>query len=274
MDEYLLFAAFALFVLFLIPGRHQPYTGIGGWLSMSLYLFAEIPYFLSINNYLYPTLALLSVPFLYVTGKRLFSGDEHIVHLTRAAAVAVLIYLPFAYTALGPWLIQTVIGQIGWCLSALGVAYTMPDIDMFGRNGLKVQIILGCTGIQSIAIMLGVAAAVPSTLRQKALASLLIVPTIYLLNIGRNVFVILAYTGQWFPYFPEIASNGEYGYESFFWAHNVLCELGALVALIVIAYALFIIMPGLAAMADGLYRAFRDDLAGAVARPQGSDLER
>lgn len=274
MDEYLLYLAFALFVLFLIPGRHRPYAGIGGWLSMSLYLFAEIPYFLSINNFLYPTLALLSLPFLYVTAKRLFAGDENLVYLTRAAAVAVLLYLPFAYTPLGDWLIQTVIDQISWCLSALGVAYTMPEWDMFARNGLKVQIILGCTGIQSIAIMLGVAAAVPTDLRQKILATLLIVPTIYILNIGRNVFVILAYTGQWFPYLPEIASNGEYGYESFFWAHNVLCELGALVALIVIAYALFLIMPGLAKMADGLYRAFHDDLAGIISRPQESDLER
>jgi archaeosortase A (PGF-CTERM-specific) len=55
--------------------------------------------------------------------------------------------------------------------------------------------------------MLGVAAAVPTTTRQKILAFLLIAPTIYILNLLRNVFVIMAYTDQWFPYFPEIASN-------------------------------------------------------------------
>ena len=76
---------------------------------------------------------------------------------------------------------------------------------------LPVEIILACTGIQSIAIMLGVAAAVPTTLREKACAFLLVAPTIYILNLFRNVFVIMAYTGQWFPYFPDIAGNGEIG---------------------------------------------------------------
>ena len=84
---------------------------------------------------------------------------------------------------------------------------------MLQRNGFRIEIILACTGIQAMAIMLGVASAVPSTTRQKVLSFLLVVPTIYVLNIIRNVAVIIAYTDQWFPYFPAIAGNGEYGYE-------------------------------------------------------------
>ena len=105
--------------------------------------------------------------------------------------------------------------------------------------GSRIEIILACTGIQGIAIMLGVAGAVPSTTRQKILSFLIVVPTIYILNIARNVAVIIAYTEQWFPYLPGIAGNGEYGYESFFWAHNVIAEGLALVLLIGIAYGLF-----------------------------------
>jgi archaeosortase A (PGF-CTERM-specific) len=119
-----------------------------------------------------------------------------------------------------------------------------------------VEIILACTGIQSIAIMLGVAAAVSTTLRQKILAFLLVAPTIYILNLLRNVFVIMAYTGQWFPYYPEIASNGEFGYESFFWAHNVIAELLALVLLVAIAYGLFRVIPDLGNFADDLYQLY------------------
>jgi archaeosortase A (PGF-CTERM-specific) len=123
---------------------------------------------------------------------------------------------------------------------------------------MRIEIILACTGIQSIAIMLGVVGGVQTTLRQKIIAFLLIVPTIYILNIFRNAFVIIAYTGQWFPYFPQIASNGEWGYESFFWAHNVLSEIGALLFLIAIAYALFACIPQLGVWAEGLVTMYLD----------------
>ena len=84
----------------------------------------------------------------------------------------------------------------------------------------------------------------PTTLRQKVYAFLLVAPTIYILNLFRNVFVIMAYTGQWFPYYPDIAGNGEVGYESFFWAHNGIAELLALVILIIIAYLSLPSSPG------------------------------
>ena len=147
-----------------------------------------------------------------------------------------------------------------WLLGLIGYPAELVAGRMIAHDGFRVEIILACTGIQSIAIMLGVAAAVPTDLRQKVLALLIVVPVIYLLNLGRNVFVILAYTGQWFPYLPEIASNGEYGFESFFWAHNVICELLALVALIAIAYGLFLIIPGLGAFADDLFTLYRGEL--------------
>ena len=198
--------------------------------------------------------------------------------LTRAAAVSFLIYAPFGFTEvplfawLGNQLITLVVGQILWILGALSFPVSLtcmnpvtqlamaPSacaglfLDTITRNGYSVQIILGCTGIQSIAIMLGVAAAVPTTLRQKILAFLIIVPTIYILNLLRNVFVIMAYTRQWFPYYPDIASNGELGYESFFWAHNVIAELLALVCLVIIAYGLFTLIPSLGEFADDLYQ--------------------
>ncbi len=123
---------------------------------------------------------------------------------------------------------------------------------MIANNGFRVEIIMACTGIQSIAIMLGLACCAPGDLRQRLTAVLLIVPTIYFLNLLRNAFVIMAYTGQWFQLFPEIASNGEYGYESFYWAHNVMAEVGALIFLVVLALALFKINPALGEFAEGI----------------------
>ncbi|HMA04798.1 MAG TPA: archaeosortase A [Methanomicrobiales archaeon] len=267
MIEYLVLTSGIFFLLFLLPWRWRFHAAVLGWGSMVLYLIAEIPYYLSLNNILYPALAILALPFLLVTGRRLLRKDPAILALSRGAAVAFLIYAPFAYLpALGDFLIGVVTGQILSLLSAVGQPAALLAWNLIGRNGFRIEIILACTGIQSMAIMLGVAGAVPTTRHQKILAFLLVVPTIYLLNLLRNIFVIAAYTGQWFPFLPEIASNGEYGYESFFWAHNILAEGGALVALIAIAYALFVVIPDLGRWAGDLYTVYSGDLTGLYRR--------
>jgi archaeosortase A (PGF-CTERM-specific) len=260
MNEIFVLASCIFFLAFLVPSRARRYCAILGWTAIVLFLFAEVPYYLSINNFLYPTLAVLAVPFLYITAKYLLAGDIAVEQLSKAAAVAFLIYAPFAYTPLGDWLISVVFGQTVWLVNALGFETGLYAWNVVIRNGFRVEIILACTGIQAIAIMLGVAFAVPTTTRQKVLSFLLVVPTIYILNIVRNTAVIIAYTEQWFPYYPEIAGNGEFGYESFFWAHNVAAELLALVLLVGIAYGLFRIIPGLADLAAGLYQLYSGEV--------------
>jgi archaeosortase A (PGF-CTERM-specific) len=261
MIGYLVLISCIGFLAFLICGRFRKYPAIIGWTFIVLFLFAELPYYFSINNFLYPLMAVLSVPFLCITVKYLLLDDRCVINLSRAAAVAFLIYAPFEYIpALGNWLIGIVVGQVVFLLDTLGHTVTLTDWNIIARNGLRVEIILACTGIQSIAIMLGVAAAIPTTTRQKVLAFLLIAPTIYILNLLRNVFVIMAYTGQWFPYYPDIAGNGEFGYESFFWAHNVIAELLALVVLVMLAFGLFRVIPDLGDFADDLYRIYYGEI--------------
>lgn len=280
MIEYLVLLSCAGFLAFLIPGPHRRYAAIAGWVFIVLTLFASLPEYFRENNFMYPLVAAMSVPFLAITVKYLLNNDERAMHLSRAAAVAFLIYAPFGFTQvplfawLGDQLISLVVSQVLWILDILNFTVSLTCMnpvteraldpsacaallrDTITRNGYSVQIILGCTGIQSIAILLGVAAAVPTTLRQKLYAFLIVAPTIYILNLLRNAFVIMAYTDQWFPYWPEVASNGEMGYESFFWAHNVIAELLALVILVMIAYWLFTLIPSLGKFADDLYQMY------------------
>jgi archaeosortase A (PGF-CTERM-specific) len=257
MIEYLVLISCIGFLAFLVPGRFRKYPAIIGWTFIVLSLFANLPEYFSENNFMYPVIAALSVPFLYITIKNLLRDDPRVISLSKAAAVAFLIYAPFEYIpAFGDWLITIVVGQVVFILDTLGHTVTLTDWNIISGNNLRVEIILACTGIQSIAIMLGVAAAVSTTLRQKVLTFLLVAPTIYILNLLRNVFVIMAYTGQYFPYYPEIAGNGEFGYESFFWAHNVIAELLALVLLVAIAYGLFLVIPDLGNFADDLYQLY------------------
>jgi archaeosortase A (PGF-CTERM-specific) len=260
MEEYLVLLSGIFFIAFLIPVRARKYFGMLGWTGMVLFLFAEIPYYFSINNFLYPLIAVLSVPFLAITVKYLNRENLRVMQLTRAASVAFLIYAPFAFTPLGDWLISVVVGQVVWLLDAFGYPASLYAWNTIIRNGFRVEIILACTGIQAIAIMLGVAAAVKTTMRQKVAAFLLVVPTIYILNLIRNTAVIIAYTEQWFPYLTEIAGNGELGYESFFWAHNVFAELMALVLLVAIAYGLFRIIPELARFATELFGLYLEEV--------------
>jgi len=72
--------------------------------------------------------------------------------------------------------------------------------------------------------------------------------------------VIIAYTEQWFPFLPDIAGNGEFGYESFFWAHNIIAEGLALLLLIGIAWGLFRIIPKLADFATDLVQLYSGDV--------------
>jgi archaeosortase A (PGF-CTERM-specific) len=263
MLDFILLFSFAAFVVFLIPGPQQRYAAIAGWTGLVLLLITEVPYYLSLSNLLYPVLAILSVPFLLITAKYLLKGDQAVLSLSRAAAVGYLIYAPFGFVpAIGEWLIGVVVGEVYAILTWLGIAITLMPGNIIARNNFRVEIILACTGIQGIAIMLGVASAVKTTLRQKVYAFLLIVPTIYLLNLARNVAVIVAYADQWFPYLPEIAGNGEYGYESFFWAHNIGAEGLALVLLIAIAYALFRIIPLLGDLAIRLSDLYLGEIRG------------
>jgi archaeosortase A (PGF-CTERM-specific) len=257
MIEYLVLLSCLGFLAFLVPGRHRKYAAIFGWIFIVLSLFANLSEYFSENNFLYPLMAALSVPFLFITAINLLKEDERALNLSRAAAVAFIIYAPFGYIpAVGDWLIGMVVNQIVWVLDMLHFTVSLADWNIITRNNFRVEIILGCTGIQSIAIMLGVAAAVPTDTRQKIFAFLITAPTIYFLNLLRNAFVIMAYTEQWFPYWPEVAGNGEIGYESFFWAHNVIAEVTALIILVIIAYGLFTIIPKLANYADDLYQMY------------------
>lgn len=248
------------FLLSLIPGHHRRYTAILAWVTIIIVLFSGVPSWVDETNILYPLMAVLSVPFLWATIRLLMRDETVVYHLTRAAGVAFLIYAPFAfYEPLGNALISMVVQQTGMILALFQFPFEQVLWNTLQHGMYRVEIILACTGIQAIAIMLGVAAAVPTTLKQKILAFLLIVPSIYFLNLLRNAGVIIAYTEQWFSSMPDIAGSTERGYSSFFWAHNIIAEGVALLFLIILAYGLFRLLPNLADYACDLVDAYRDE---------------
>ena len=236
------------FLLYLIPGKHQKYVASTGWIAMEAVLLLMFPYFFEEGNFVYPTIAIIVLPCIYITVKRLFMDDYYVRRLTYAASIAYLIYAPFVFIpALGNWLISVVVDLVAVVLTAIGTPYTMSAWNIFMGDvlpgntfGFQVEVVLGCTGIQAIAILLGVVAIIPSSWKRKFGLFFLVTIPIFVVNIFRNVYVVTAYTQQWYPWFQEWFPEPEmYGYASFFWAHNVFCELLTVAMLIGIAYLLF-----------------------------------
>ena len=249
------------FLLTLIPGRHRPYAAVIAWTTIIIVFIGGLSSWIEESNILYPVMAVLSIPFLVITIRLILRRDDAIFSLTRAAAVAFTIYAPFAFIEeIGTLLIMAVVHHTSIILQFIGYPISLALWNTFQNGFFRVEIFLACTGIQAIAIMLGVASAVPTTRRQKCLAFLLIVPTIYILNLFRNAAVIIAYTNQYFAWLPDISGNKEYGYSSFFWAHNVFAEGFALIFLVALAYTLFKLIPALGDFAGALVQSYEKEI--------------
>ena len=137
--------------------------------------------------------------------------------------------------------------QTVWLGSLFGVTITRLGTNLLSVNGYRVEIILACTAIESIALFTGLIASVNAPLTRMAKAFIVSVPIIYGLNLIRNVFVIDAYGMGWFGD-PET---------SFYIAHTIIAKAGALLALFLIAYAVMKILPEIIDMIDGIIDLFR-----------------
>ncbi|OPY30345.1 MAG: Transmembrane exosortase (Exosortase_EpsH) [Methanocella sp. PtaU1.Bin125] len=248
----------ALVVAAILPKPWGRYLAAAGWVAFGLHWGLQTPnFYFHENNIMYTVACLIAIPATcYAAYILIRYGRESLMVLTRAAAIAGIFYFPFdVIPALNQWLIETTAGIVFAIITALGQPATrmlspggMNDIIDLHNN--QVQIILACTAIQSIAIFVGVVSAVRVEWKRWLMAFAVTVPVIYLLNLVRDVFVILAFGNQWFQIMPGTVMSwtGEAAaYTSFFWAHNVLAETGSLIALVAISYVVMTMMPELLA---------------------------
>jgi archaeosortase A (PGF-CTERM-specific) len=226
------------------------------WLSLVGGLFIEE------NSVVQGTASLLAVPLSVLIARHIAQGRDGLFALSRAVGVMGLVYLPFlASEALRQPLIEIVTIHTDWGLQLVGADYRIisgTTIDgyelvglsdhpfesrfIFGENGdyISYTIILACTGIGSMAIFIGLVAAVKAPLRRKARALALALGIIYLLNIIRNVFIATSFGEQRLHVFPELIIS-VFSLESaetvsFIWADRIISQFGAVVALIGITY--------------------------------------
>jgi archaeosortase A len=169
--------------------------------------------------------------------------------LTSASALGALVYFPFAnFPSLNTWIIGGVASQIIWVLQYFEIPAYLKAWNMITLNGYTVEIILACTAIESIALFMGLIGAVRAPLNRLATAFIVSVPVIYVLNLIRDIFVVVAYGEQWF------------GADSFVIAHNYIAKAGSGIALFAISYLVLLTLPELLGMIDGIWVIFSKEL--------------
>jgi archaeosortase A (PGF-CTERM-specific) len=125
-----------------------------------------------------------------------------------------LVYLPATTLAVVRVpLVELVTRQVEWAVAGLG--YTpevaseagVRNVFVFresGRVARSAEILLACTGLGSMAIFVGLVAAVRAPLASKFRALTIVLPVIWTLNVVRNVFITLAYGHQWLQIRPDL----------------------------------------------------------------------
>ena len=174
--------------------------------------------------------------------------------VTKVAVITAVFYFPFSeFALLGDLLIFVTAKLSVMMLNLLDVGvYIVPPSGIYSTSSSfhevykPIEIILACTAIQSMALFTGVVFGVTAPIGRKLKAFLVSVPVIYGLNILRNALVGAAYFEQWFGS----------PLHSFFIAHDVLARIGSMIVLIVIAYAVFVILPEALDLIEDLFRFF------------------
>jgi archaeosortase A (PGF-CTERM-specific) len=253
--QILLWIALGLFITATVAPRKVAYPiGAVGWIFFALHWAYQPVYYLAIDDYFNVIATILVAVFCgYIAFVMWKKADDLTVLITRAAALGGILYFSFAELAtLNHVLIGAVASQTAITLNFFGVAAIQADWNVLTLNNYPVQIILGCTGIESIALFIGIISCVPAPPRRKLAAFLVSVPTIYVLNILRNAFVLTATGNQWFG-LPE---------NSFYVSHNIIAKFGSLGALVLISYLVFKLLPELLDMVVGVF----DLLKGGITR--------
>jgi len=152
--------------------------------------------------------------------------------IAGATFLAGIIYFTFeiGIPTLKDWFIEFVAAQTTDLLHIIGVSAVRYN-DVIVYNNMPISIIFACTAIQSMVLFVGMIGAISqATPRRKALGILATVVPIYFLNLIRNAGVVIMVGNGWV---------------SFDIAHNVIGKTGSLLALILLLFITFKIVPEL-----------------------------
>jgi archaeosortase A (PGF-CTERM-specific) len=282
--------------------RARPVT-VAAWVAFALFWAALVPHFAFVQkSFVEGFLSLAGVPASLYVASLLHDGRDSLLVLSRAVAVMGVVYLPFetipalavgglALPSPRHVLISLTTGQTRWAMELLGYTPTLVEGDQGYLNTFKFvtdgghvilfSIILACTGLGSIAIFVGLIAAVEAPLGRKLRALAIAVPIIYVLNIARTTFIGLVFGKQYMQWFVDevlFLFGGTDPYKvSFYLSDRVVSQVLAVVALVGITYLVVRELPELLTVVeDVLYVITREeyDLREALDLPERGEVGR
>lgn len=253
------FIAIGLFLLALVFRKRA--VGALGWMFFAVYCSSELSYYITKGEYFEASAALVFLAFTLLlaalmvkpTPEASDKGDEELFFtITKIALITAVFYFPVSEIPYLETLLIYVTTKITTAVLNLfnvGVYMVYPSsiystTSSFHEVYKPIEIILDCTAIQSMVLFIGLVFGVSAPLRRKLKAFVVSVPTIYVLNIVRNVFVAAAYFEQWFGS----------PLESFYIAHGVIAKIFVMISLIAVAYAVFVILPEALDLIEGFFR--------------------
>jgi archaeosortase A (PGF-CTERM-specific) len=241
----------------------------GTWALFGLFWLTTVPYFaFEHQSYVESILALVGVPACIYAGYLLYNGRGSLFTLTRAIAIMLFIYLPFetipAFTLGGmafPEPRRMLIDLLGYVPERVASSegynaaylWTLDDGHTY-----RIDIVLACTGLGSMAIFGGLVAAVEAPLRRKLRGLAVSVSLIYVLNILRTTFISVVAGNQYMQWQTDLVlamfgATDPYRV-SFLISDRIMSQLLAVVALIGITFLVVRELPELVViLEDVLY---------------------
>jgi archaeosortase A (PGF-CTERM-specific) len=249
---------------------------VGAWGLFAVFWFVQTPHFVfEQKSAIEGVGALVAVPVSAYVGYLLFRGRDSLLVLSRAIAAMGVVFMPFEMVApLRRALVETVTVQTEFLMAQVGQEPAVisgqrvcreyatsgacleryPDYHstfLFETTNpytgdpytVTYTILIACTGIGSMAIFAGLVAAVKAPLRRKMRALAVSLPVIYVLNLGRNVFIGLSFGQLRAQVAPELIAS-TFGFSltqdpalvSYYVADRILAQTGSVLALVAITY--------------------------------------
>ncbi len=240
--------------IFLLLGylleRKKHLLRTSGYILLGIFWIGEVPYYLAISDHFNAALSLIALPLFAYFGyneylsKKWEEDPEVMRFLAGGISIATLIYFGVQrIPLLTGLLVRIVTEHTVFFTDLMGYDFTVGAIDYSGNpslyratyepirvpvKGSNISIILACTGLQVMAAATGLIASTKAQLKPKIISLLIVLPTVYIANIARNVMII-------YLTIEDIVS--------FEVAHNEIAKTGSMIVLIILLLIVFEIMP-------------------------------
>lgn len=221
-----------------------------GYVLLGSFWVGEAPYFFSISDHVNAFLCLIALPlFLYFAynehlSKRWSEDPDIMIFLAGGISIAMLVYYGVQRVpVISGGLIKMVSEHTVFITDLMGYEFTVGSINymdnpLFYRvntenifvpiRGSGINIILACTALQTLAPAGSLIYCTVAPTMSKMKALIVILPSIYIANVFRNVMVIyLTYEGI----------------TSFQLAHNEIAKTLSVIVLVILLLIVFEILP-------------------------------